>query len=231
MKKETTTLTTEEIPSVGQLKKEYRQFILAHDHPCIMAQSVFKTDAVEIHRYNSFGTRETARKLGRDLQAYVDRYDWESNDFVSFLAVFPTIWVDSEKEFETLLWQQLQHLHDTDTRAWDQSVSHKPEDNTFSFSIAGKAFYIVGMHPHSSRKARQAPYVTLVFNLHWQFEKLREMGSYELVKQRIRDRDKALQGSVNPMLEDFGEGSEARQYSGRHTEREWKCPFHHNPEP
>jgi FPC/CPF motif-containing protein YcgG len=29
------------------------------------------------------------------------------------------------------------------------------------------------------------------------------------------------------MLEDFGENSEARQYSGRKVGEEWKCPFLH----
>jgi hypothetical protein len=35
-----------------------------------------------------------------------------------------------------------------------------------------------------------------------------------------------LQGSLNPNLADFGEQSEARQYSGRATEADWVCPFH-----
>ncbi|MEP6902345.1 MAG: YqcI/YcgG family protein, partial [Actinomycetota bacterium] len=30
----------------------------------------------------------------------------------------------------------------------------------------------------------------------------------------------------NPNLSDFGTQSEARQYSGRAVEHEWKCPFH-----
>ena len=105
-------------------------------------------------------------------------------------------------------------------------MSDDPKDENFSFSIAGKAFYVVGLHPNSSRKARQSPYTTLTFNLHWQFEKLREMGTYQKVRDRIRDRDVALQGSINPMLEDFGNNSEAKQYSGRKVDKEWKCPFH-----
>jgi len=52
------------------------------------------------------------------------------------------------------------------------------------------------------------------------------MGTYQKVRDRIRDRDVALQGSINPMLEDFGNNSEAKQYSGRKVDKEWKCPFH-----
>jgi FPC/CPF motif-containing protein YcgG len=92
--------------------------------------------------------------------------------------------------------------------------------------LIGKAFYVVGMHPNSSRIARQSPFPTIVFNLHWQFEKLRQMGSYETVRDRIRERDEELQGSMNPMLSDFGKGSEAKQYSGKKVDDNWKCPFH-----
>jgi len=64
------------------------------------------------------------------------------------------------------------------------------------------------------------------FNLHWQFEKLREMGVYHKVRDKIRKRDTALQGNINPMLADFGDSSEAKQYSGRKVGGKWKCPFH-----
>ena len=42
----------------------------------------------------------------------------------------------------------------------------------------------------------------------------------------IRARDMAFQGSLNPVLKNFGESSEARQYSGRAVPDDWKCPFH-----
>ncbi|MDX1470983.1 MAG: guanitoxin biosynthesis heme-dependent pre-guanitoxin N-hydroxylase GntA, partial [Flavobacteriaceae bacterium] len=94
-----------------------------------------------------------------------------------------------------------------------------------SFSVHGRAFYIVGMHPESTRKARRSPYPCMVFNLHGQFEKLREMNVYRNLRDRIRRRDKQQNGSVNPMLADFGEVSEARQYSGRMVGDNWECPF------
>ncbi len=134
----------------------------------------------------------------------------------------------SEEEFEKVLWQQLQYLHEEDDQPWDEAVSPDPESKNFSFSLGGKAFYIVGLHPNSSRKARQAPYPAIAFNLHWQFEKLREMNTYHTVRDKIRERDIELQGEINPMLEDFGESSEARQYSGRKVGEEWKCPFLHS---
>ncbi|CAH8283466.1 YqcI/YcgG family protein [Mariniflexile fucanivorans] len=131
----------------------------------------------------------------------------------------------SEIEFENTLWAFLQKLHDQDDTSWDSKVSKNPDDFDFSFSVKGKAFYILGMYPGSSRLARRAPYCTVVFNLHCQFEKLREMGVYQSVKRKIRKRDKKLQGHINSVLKDFGTASEAKQYSGRQIEKDWKCPF------
>lgn len=212
---------TRSIPSIS----DFNDFVLEKDHPCLMAQTVFSMNKVDFHVYEGFGTRKTAKLLLEDLQKYVKDYDFESNDFLTFLVAFKDTEDYTEEEFEQKLWEQLQHLHEVDDLEWDREVDPDPESPNFSFSLGGRAFYIVGMHPNSSRKARQAPFPAIAFNLHWQFEKLREMGTYQTVRNKIRDRDKDLQGSINPMLEDFGEKSEARQYSGRKVGEEWKCPF------
>lgn len=211
----------------GNYKQLFQQFILEKDHPCIMAQTVFKMDQVDFHTYEDFGSQQTARALFKDLRKYIEKYDFESNEFFTFLAVFIEDQEYSEKEFEEKLWQQLQFLHDEDPLDWDPTVQSDTQDPDFSFSLGGKAFYIVGMHPNSSRKSRQTPFTAIAFNLHWQFEKLREMNTYHTVRDKIRERDSLLQGDINPMLEDFGSQSEANQYSGRKVGEEWKCPFLH----
>ena len=85
----------------------------------------------------------------------------------------------------------------------------------FSLSFGGEAFFAVGLHPNASREARRFGAPAIVFNLHDQFERLRADGLYDKLRRTILERDEALQGSVNPMLARHGEGSEARQYSGR----------------
>lgn len=208
------------------IQESYKNFFLEKDHPCVMAKSTFSSDKALVNEYPHLASTHTAKCLLNDLQKYVKEYDYQSNHFYSFLAVFPHEKNFTEKEFEDKLWQQLQLIAAIDQEDWDPSVSNNPKDPNFSFSIAGKAFYVVGLHPHSSRIARRSPYPTLVFNLHLQFEKLRKMGAYQKVKEKIRKRDMCLQGSINPMLEDFGNKSEANQYSGRKVNAQWKCPFH-----
>ncbi len=206
----------------------FKKWVLKENHPCIMAQTVFRMDHVDYHEYDSFGTNGSVTQMLTDLEDYIERYDFSSNEFLTFIAAFPNENRQlTEAEFEKKLWSQLQHLHNGDDKEWDEKVNSDPENEKFSFSLKGKAFYIVGLHPNSSRLARRTPFPAIAFNLHSQFEKLREMKKFKLVRNRIRKRDKQLQGSVNPVLEDFGNSSEARQYSGKQVSESWKCPFHH----
>jgi len=66
----------------------------------------------------------------------------------------------------------------------------------------------------------------LTVNLHDQFERLRNGGKYEPIRDTIIQRDTKLEGTKNPMLKQFGSSSEARQYSGCAVDDEWECPFH-----
>ncbi|MDE0879444.1 MAG: YqcI/YcgG family protein, partial [Sphingomonas bacterium] len=133
-----------------------------------------------------------------------------------------------ETQFEAALWQRVQSLSDKDVwrgQTYDDRVSHDPDSPHFSLSFGGEAFFVVGLHPHSSRPARRFAKPTLVFNLHDQFERLREDGRYEPMRATILKRDEAYAGSPNPMLARHGASSEARQYSGRAVDKAWRCPF------
>lgn len=207
--------------------QNFRDFIVTQKHPCIMANTVFKMENYHLKVYDNLTSSKNIQSILSDIENYIEKYDFESNTFETLIMCFKDNFFETETEFESALWTFLQKLHNNDDESWDPNVSDDPNNPNFSFSIKGKAFYIVGMHPQSSRLARQAPYCTVVFNLHWQFEKLREMGAYQAVKNRIRLRDKKLQGTINPVLRDFGNDSETRQYSGRNVGAEWECPFHH----
>ena len=147
--------------------------------------------------------------------------------YATFIAAFRAPVHMSENGFEELLWSQLQKLTDMESarQDWDPTVSSDPADPRFSFSFGGRALYVVGMHSGSSRLARQFPLPVLVFNPHEQFERLRTDGKWRRMQTAIRNRDISLQGDINPMLSDFGEVSESRQYSGRAVERDWQAPF------
>jgi FPC/CPF motif-containing protein YcgG len=198
-----------------------------HDpFPCIGARSADRRGRCSYGLYARLGSACSARQLCADLAAFVDEFPDPGVSATSFVAMFDDV-VRSEAEFELRLWSHLQQVHREDRRTfgWDARVSSDPQSPRFSFSVAGRAFFVVGMSPVASRLARRAPMPCLVFNLHEQFEALKACGRYESYRRVIRERDVALQGALNPMLDDHGNASEARQYSGAATGDDWQCPF------
>jgi FPC/CPF motif-containing protein YcgG len=208
--------------------EEVKAFIAEKSFPCVGAKSALNKDRMRIDRFGAMGNPAATQALWKALIRYSQEFPDPGAVPVSFVAVFDEFETD-EAGFESLLWKQLQALHDHDHEkgiVWDRSVSSDPSQVDFSFSVGGRAFFIVGLHPGASRMARRTPLPCIVFNFHNQFESLKASGKYTGMQDAIRKRDTALQGSVNPVLARFGESSEAVQYSGRAADSEWKCPFH-----
>jgi uncharacterized protein len=211
----------------SEAQRKFRELVMAPEFPCLGAKAAFNDETYALAVYPELGSDESTAGLSHDLvefHEYQCKLDRE-NRYATFIAIFREPMAIDEAQFEELLWRQLRQLHRADICDWDRNVSTDPSDPQFSFSFAGQAFYVVGMHPNSSRVARRFPWPTLVFNPHEQFERLRADGKWKRMQQAIRARDVALQGSINPMLSDFGEESEARQYSGRAVADDWVAPF------
>lgn len=217
------------VASADEFGELLSERILGPEYPCLGARSVFKRERATVVLHDDLEAPETARALLEQLREYAATVDPEEG-FVSFVAGFRGPEVRDEKHFEEMLWALLQRLHDVDEQPWAPEVSADPNDPHFAFSVAGTPFFIVGLHPKASREARRMPLPVLVFNLHEQFESLREEGGFERMRDTIRRRDEELQGSINPMVSDHGETSEARQYSGRKLEKAWEAPFEPDPE-
>jgi hypothetical protein len=197
--------------------------VLHPDYPCLGARSVFNRERAQVVVLRGLGTASAGKRLHAALTDFAGSVDLDEG-FASLVAVFRDGAPLTEQEFEDLLWRQLHHIHEADDRPWDPSVSPDPTNPHFAFSAGGTAFFVVGLHPGASRIARRTPLPTLVFNLHHQFEQLRASEQYERMRDTIRRRDEALQGSVNPMVADHGAVSEARQYAGRHVPEDWEPP-------
>ena len=208
-----------------------REMVAHPEFPCLGARSVFRRDAATIMVFDDLADTSSGGSLdtlGAALAQYAQHVD-EEGDLVSFVACFRGPVPVDERDFEALLWAALQHLHDKDDAPWAAGVAADPKNPHFAFSVAGTAFFVVGLHPDASRVARRAPLPTLVFNLHAQFERMRGDGRYQRMRDTIRRRDTHLQGYVNPMVSDHGETSEARQYAGRVVPAGWTPPFDPDP--
>ena len=206
-----------------QILEHLEDMVLHPDYPCLGARSVFNTERATVEVLDELATAGATQVLLDRLPHFVEGTHL-TEGFASFVAVFRGPVVESEDEFEQLLWRQLEQLHAADDLPWNDQVSADPDNPHFAFSVRGTAFFVVGMHPNASRIARRAPLPTLVFNLHEQFEELRASERYLRMRDTIRRRDSELQGSVNPMVRDHGVQSEARQYSGRAVPVDWEPP-------
>ena len=214
-----------------RIRDAFHEFVADARFPCLAAKATLRTgsdDDDDLHVYGVLGSVTVSDALATDLGRFARRMSSAGPRLTAFIAIFTGRPPASERAFERRLWSQLQLLHERDDPAmgWDPTVSADPDDPRFSFSFAGTAFFVVGLHPKSSRLARRFRCPALVFNPHAQFEQLRRDGHFERLRDLIRARDIALQGSINPSLADFGERSEAAQYAGRDTtEGPWRCPF------
>jgi FPC/CPF motif-containing protein YcgG len=210
-----------------EIKSRFAAFVADAAFPCLGAKAASNAGSDIVSIYDSLASAQSLRCLAGELEDFLHSEVRRTSNYATFVAIFREPQSLGEEEFEQLLWSQLQQLHQIDTAryGWDRSVASDPSDPHFSFSFAGQALYVVGLHGGSSRHARRFPWPTLVFNPHEQFERLRLDGKWGRIQEAIRSRDIALQGSANPMLSEFGERSEARQYSGRRVDETWKAPF------
>ncbi|MDO9564795.1 MAG: guanitoxin biosynthesis heme-dependent pre-guanitoxin N-hydroxylase GntA [Bradyrhizobium sp.] len=211
------------------LAENFRNLIHKSEFPCVGAKSALAKGTLNILVARDMRSNWDDRRIYDGITDIVRDYRADRELFQSFAVIFEGPVDLDEKSFEKFLWARAESLTNKD--AWlgqshDGRVSNDPDDPHFSLSFGEEAFFIVGLHPRASRPARRFERPVLVFNLHDQFEQLREQGRYERMRAKIIERDVALAGSVNPMLARHGTISEARQYSGRNVaEPGWECPF------
>lgn len=202
-------------------------FVAERAFPCPGAKAAAARRSTTLIEAGDLHDEQCDVAVVADVQAFARRTP-AATLFTSLVVVFAPAPGLSEPAFEQGLWQRLQAWHTIDRQqfAWDPRVSADPASATFSFSLAGSVFYVIGLHPGASRPARCFRQPALVLNLHNQFERLRADGRYETLCAAITARDIALCGSRNPMLAEHGKAPEARQYSGRAVDARWVCPFH-----
>ena len=194
---------------------------------CLAAKAAVRRGLLRQRTFGPLADDRTTPELHREIEEFVTCHIRENENFATFVAVFEGPRDLSEELFEDVLWRQLSALHAYDSARypWAPQADPDPASPSFAFSVAGHPFFVVGLHSRSSRVSRRFSRPALAFNSHQQFERLKQSGLYQGLQRRIRQREMRLQNSINPNLAEFGEASEARQYSGRHTGPEWTCPF------
>ncbi len=207
--------------------EEYFNFLQQKDFPCIAAKAALAKEQIKCMVASHIACPKDDYSILKFMYEAVDEYRNTENFYYSAVVIFKEPLYADEAAFDKLLWQRLQALADLDAAnySYDKRVSADPSSPDFSFSIKEEAFYVIGLHPASSRTARRFKYAAIVFNPHQQFQEMKETSKYEMIKQSVRKRDIQYSGSLNPMLTDFGESSEVFQYSGMKYDDTWQCPL------
>jgi len=212
------------------IEKEYLDYINAKEFACIAAKAALAKEQISCFVADHIACPHNDVDILEFLYDFIDKYRASDEMYHSAAVIFKGPAFTNDEQFDDLLWQKLQTLSNIDARQYknDERVSADPNSPDFSFSLKEESFFIIGLHPGSTRETRRFKYPTLVFNPHMQFEQLRASGKYDNMKYAVRKRDIAVSGEINPMLKDFGESSEVYQYSGRQYDQAWKCPFINN---
>jgi hypothetical protein len=216
-------------PALAAVHAALHAFVEHGSYPCVGAKAAVARHSYVLGIYPALDDAGSAAAAAADARWFAANASDIDDSYATFLAVFRSASIPDDASFEVALWAYLQAMHRADPDGWDPSVSSDPSDPGFRFSVGGSAFFVIGMHPNASREARRFPFPTIVFNLHSQFETLREQGRFEKMRTVIREREEALAGEPNPLLADFGASSEAAQYAGLSHPAGWKPPF--TPEP
>jgi FPC/CPF motif-containing protein YcgG len=205
----------------------YLDFIRNQDFPCVAAKAALADNHIHAMVADHLGCPKDDERILKFLYEFIEEFRVSGTLYHSAVIIFTAPGDLAESDFDQLLWRRLQAISDLDAlhARWDVRVKKDTSSPDFSFSIGEEAFYVIGLHANSSRRARQFRYASLVFNPHQQFEMLRKTDKYLPMKKAVRKRDIRFSGSVNPMLADFGESSEVFQYSGIRYDNNWKCPF------
>jgi FPC/CPF motif-containing protein YcgG len=212
---------------IDPVVEEFQRFISDDTYPCVAARAALSRQQIKFLVADHMACPKDDNRILQFVYEFVEHYRASKTTLHSAAVIFRQPGMTTEEMFDSFLWQRLQSLAtmDAENFSYDKRVSSEPMSSDFSFSLAEEAFFIIGMHPGSSRPARRFRYPALIFNPHAQFDELRTLDRYEKMKNIVRKRDILFSGSINPMLSDYGNTSEALQYSGRHYGSEWTCPL------
>jgi FPC/CPF motif-containing protein YcgG len=209
------------------ITNEFLAYLSNKNFPCIGAKAAVAKNQMHCLVVEHMACPADDLKILEFIYKFVDSFRQSADHFNSVAIIFKGPEIQTEEEFETLFWKRLQSLADMDAKRYpyDTRVEKNPQSANFSFSLKEEALFVIGLHPAQKRASRKFRLPALVFNPHAQFETLRSKNKYESMKKIVRKHELNHQGSINPMLDDFGNSSETFQYSGKQYDAAWQCPL------
>jgi FPC/CPF motif-containing protein YcgG len=211
-------------PLVSLVHNQLRAMFLSTAYTCLGAATAIRRGNYRLGVYPPLASPEAVEGTAADLTRFTREHPEPEHPVAVFVSVFDGPVRTGDADFEADLWRHLAALDETNPGRTD---AH-PNPGTAAdpgFVYSGRNFFVVGLHPGASRWARRFAWPTLVFNALSHGDPLREADQFDRMTERIRNRDRRLQGEVNPSLE----FSRVSQFSGRAVDADWTCPVHRPP--
>lgn len=197
---------------------QFRGMMLSGAFPCLGGTSAIRRGSYRFGIYPALGSSDAVAATAVDLAQFAADRPASEHPVAVFVSAYDGPAIGTEEEFERALWEQLHGLAAMDKcPPLDRGELVDPDDPGFVY--AGREFFIVGLHPASSRWARRFGWPLLVFNALSHSVPLRQTGKYERMHDRIIERDSRLQGCENPSLD----APQLAQFSGRAVDGSWSC--------
>lgn len=125
------------------------------DFPCLFARHAWKSETLLFGLVSEENTTADLVALMQSLVARTHQLPEEERLYSPLLLIFQRRNLNSLEEAQRFGWQQLQSLHDHDTRDWPSHIPLSPEDSAWSFCFGGTEFFFnVSCPGHSQLRSR-----------------------------------------------------------------------------
>src|SRR3954463_9592380 len=110
--------STEARSNIHAARHDIEAHVRSMNFPCVGGKTAWRLGTVRHAHFGRLGAADTTAELHNALCAFVATFNGENSQsasgLASFIATFEEPGQVSEEEFETLLWHQLQRLHERD---------------------------------------------------------------------------------------------------------------------
>ncbi len=178
-------LTEREAPVLAPLHDAFTarigERLLRSDRPCRVASRSITRDEYCLGLYEHFGEGRNGKALESDLLWFADEVKRGRSPRLTMWAIFPNAEMWDDNDFDHALVREL-------TSVTTSSALQPSWASGGTLRVGDTSFFVVGMHPQSTKDSRRFPWTALVFNVFDQVDWLEREGVYAWIREAPQSR-------------------------------------------
>ncbi|MGH2508352.1 MAG: YqcI/YcgG family protein [Ktedonobacteraceae bacterium] len=191
----------------------FKQLVSDEHFTCLAGRTVARTNQYAYCAYPDMTDACIAEGILHDLIKFSLKQDHEQTSalFRSFVAAFRDPQIANPLAGAECLYTLLRNMDEKNSQhfGWAEGFSHDTDSSSFGYSAGGEAFFLAYFYPTAYWAYRRSDVTFVVFNAHKILQKLRELGRFAKLRDKIRGRQKEM----HPLLGDHGTCNEWLQYT------------------